>query len=132
MACGGVDPEGDLATERSYVRGRDFTAEDINAIMLELRRANPEDYLVQLPVFRGSLVVGQRTYGSMPLARVERIASSRGVRLDPGSNMLGVFAPCSGGGAGSHTPSQSAGNLLGSRIESIVNNVDTSRYQYLY
>ena len=131
-----------IATAQS--RGKDFTADDVEKMSLTLRESDPSIYLIRLPVFRDGRVVGQQLYGSLPMKEVEMLAESLKVRLDPEANIIAVFDPndggCSGGGGGgggegggpgSHINTQSAAWDLANRLEVLLTDIDTSKYQFL-
>jgi hypothetical protein len=121
---------------------REFTEADVAKITQQLRGVDPSTYYIRLPKFYYGRVVGTTTYGTLSINQVRRVATALNVRLNETGNIITVFDDLNtgneqggceggGGGAGSHTPSASAGSDLGSRIQVLLENIDTNRFQYL-
>lgn len=132
---------------------KNFTAADVSAITHELRGTDPKYYLIRVPVFQRGIIVGSELHGDLPMSKVERLAASLRVHLDRNANVLAVFdsnddggdtsgggsdgggsdgggSDCSvGGGPGSHIPAQAF--ELGNRINVLLRDIETSRYQFL-
>jgi hypothetical protein len=128
--------------------GKQFTPDDVGAIVSTLREADSRIYLIRLPTFRDGRIVGSQMYGSLPMRDVELLAESLKIELQRDANVLAVFDPgdegdddggaggggssCDeGGGPGSHVSSQSGGEDLARRIEVLLQDIDTSSYQFL-
>ena len=124
--------------------GKEFTPDDVGAIVSTLREADSRIYLIRLPTFRDGRIVGSKMYGSLPMRDVELLAESLKVELQRDANVLAVFDPgddgneggggssCDeGGGPGSHVSSQSGGEDLARRLEVLLQDIDASSYQFL-
>ena len=109
-----------------------YTAEDISAVLEAVNTLSDSTYRLVLPEFRDGKIVGSKVYGSLAVTQVRRIASSRELEYEENGNLQAIFQSCSGGGAGSHTPSQSAGQDIGKRIENILSHIDKSEYLLMY
>lgn len=108
---------------------RGWTEADVTAVLTELRGVDPSTYRVTLPTFTRGVVTGQATYGRLPLSEVEATAVRLNVRLQPGANL--VAARTCGGGAGSHTESQSPGTDLTRRLDTILASINQNEFQFL-
>jgi uncharacterized membrane protein YgcG len=133
---------------------KNFTADDVSAITHSLHGVDPKLYLIRVPVFTRGIITGSQVYGSLPMSKVERLAASLRVTLDRNANVLAVFddgdssgdtsgggsesgggeggggSDCSvGGGPGSHIPAQAFD--LSNRINVLLRDIETSRYQFL-
>jgi hypothetical protein len=135
---------GSLGIASAQGRGKDFTPDDVTKIVSSLREADASIYLIRLPVFRDGRIVGQELYGTLPMKDVEQLAESLKVKLDPRANVIAVFDPGDTGddqggtstngkgtGPGSHINTQSAAWDLANRIEVLLEDIDTSSYQFL-
>jgi hypothetical protein len=121
---------------------RGFTPEEVTQIQQVLHKESPAHYRIVLPVFRGQRIVGSKTYGTLPVTEVRKIASLRNVTAFTNEgNLQAIFDPNAAGGGGggdksggpgSHINAQTAGTELGHRIEQILANVDHSEYVFLY
>jgi hypothetical protein len=133
--------------------GKQFTPDDVGAIVSALREADSRIYLIRLPTFRDGRIVGSRMYGSLPMRDVELLAESLQVELQRDANVLAVFDPAGdesgddggdesggggggsscdeGGGPGSHVSSQSGGQNLARQLEVLLQDIDASSYQFL-
>ncbi len=109
---------------------KDFTQQDVTEVLALLEGADPSTYRIVLPQFRGTEAIGTRTYGALPLVTVQRVASSKNIAFEPGGNLQAIFKS-NGGGAGSHTESQTPGNDLGRRIEAIIRNIDQNAFVWV-
>ena len=131
---------------------KNFTDEDVRAITHTLHGVDPKLYLIRVPVFTRGVITGSQVYGSLPMSKVERLAASLRITLDRNANVLAVFddgdesgdtsgggdtggeggggSDCSvGGGPGSHIPAQAFD--LSNRINVLLRDIETSRYQFL-
>ncbi len=108
-----------------------FTEEEVRQVEAVLNGVRPDTYRIILPEFRDGKVVGSKTYGSLPVTQVRRVASQRNIPFSDSGNVQAVFSP-DGGGAGSHTESQSPGTDIGRRIEKIIERLDKSQYTLIY
>ncbi len=135
---------GSLGIASAQGRGKEFTPDDVGNIVASLREADASIYLIRLPVFRDGRVVGQETYGTLPMKDVERLAESLRVKLDPRANVIAVFDPGDAGddqggtstngkgtGPGSHINTGSAAWDLANRMEVLLEDIDTNSYQFL-
>lgn len=107
---------------------KDFTEKEVAEIKALLDGFDPKVFRVVLPAFRDRRIVGAETKGSLPVTEVRKVASALNIPYTESGNLQAVFNSCNGGGAGSHTESQSAGTDVGRRIERILQNIDKSRY----
>ena len=107
---------------------KDFTAKEVSEVKALLDGLDPKVYRVVLPTFGDGKPVGKETKGSLPVTEVRKVASALNVRYTEDANLQAVFQSCNGGGAGSHTESQSGGTDVGRRIERILQSIDKSRY----
>jgi hypothetical protein len=110
---------------------KDFTEKEVGEIKALVADLDPKVYRVVLPTFQDGRIVGAETRGSLPVTEVRKVASALNVRYAEDANLQAVFQSCNGGGAGSHTESQSGGTDVGRRIERILQNIDKSRYVLL-
>lgn len=110
---------------------KEFTAEDVAAVRELLTELDPETYRIVLPVFTDGRVVDSATYGSLPVTEVRRLSSLQDVEYSESGNLQAIFQSCSGGGAGSHTESQTPGSDVGRRIERILAHIDESAYVFI-
>lgn len=108
-----------------------FTEEEVRQVEAVLNGVGPDTYRIVLPEFRDGKVVGSKTYGSLPVTQVRRVASQRNIAFSDSGNVQAVFSS-DGGGAGSHTESQSPGTDIGRRIEKIIERLDKSQYTLIY
>lgn len=108
-----------------------FTEADVAQVQAILNGVKPESYRIILPEFRAGKVVGSKTYGSLPVTAVRRVASQRNIAFSESGNVQAVFNS-DGAGAGSHTESQSPGTDIGRRIEKIFAGLDKSQYTLIY
>ena len=152
MLAAGLGILGTIGIASAEGGGKQFTPEDVGAIVSTLREADSRIYLIRLPTFRDGRIVGSRMYGSLPMRDVELLAESLKVELQRDANVLAVFDPgddgdddggdagggggggssCDeGGGPGSHVSSQSGGEDLARRIEVLLQDIDASSYQFL-
>lgn len=149
MLAAGLGILGTIGVASADGGGKQFTPDDVGAIVSALREADSSIYLIRLPTFRDGRVVGSTMYGSLPMREVELLAESLKVELQRDANVLAVFDPgddggddggggggggssCDeGGGAGSHISSQSGGEALARRIEVLLQDIDASSYQFL-
>jgi hypothetical protein len=128
----------------AQTRQRQFTPQDVTAIVNTLRDSDPKIYAIRLPVFLGDRIVGSRLYGSLPMREVERLADSLRVPLRTDANVIAVFDPRDagddsgggggggdGGGPGSHINTQSAAWSLADRTRVLLTDIDVSAYQFL-
>lgn len=136
---------GTLGIASAQVRIKQFTSDDVRAIATTLRDADPRLYLVRLPVFSGSRIVGSQVYGSLPMREVELLADSMHIRLDRNANVISVFDPSEGddsgggggggggdgGGPGSHINTQSAAWDLADRVDILLRDIDVNTFQFL-
>src|SRR5215510_10466984 len=83
-----------------------FTEDEVRQVEAVLKEVRPDTYRIILPEFRDGKVVGSKTYGSLPVTQVRRVASQRNIAFSDSGNVQAVFSP-DGGGPGSHTESQS-------------------------
>lgn len=105
-----------------------FTPDDVVAIRQLLQELEPDSFRIVLPEFEDERPVGSRTYGSLPLNEVRRVASLRNIDYQDNGNLQAIFQSCSGGGAGSHTESESAARGFDERLEQILAGIDESEY----
>ena len=119
------------ACQRTKDARKDFTEREVGEIKALLEGFDPKVYRVVLPTFRQGEIVGTETKGSLPVTEVRKVASLLDIRYTEDGNLQAVFSSCNGGGAGSHTESQSGGTEVGRRIERILQNIDKSRYVLL-
>lgn len=112
---------------------KDFSESEVAEVRALLKDADPARSRVVLPRFENGRVVGSDVYGSLPITEVQRLATIRNVAIPGTGNVQVVFAnSCNGGGAGSHTSSQTPGSDLGRRIERVLADVDRSRYVLIH
>jgi hypothetical protein len=113
-------PRGDSNTAtggaNSNTSRKEFTEAEVAEIRTLLNGVDPSRYRVTVPQYREGRVEGFQTLGTLSLTEVERVASARGIKFDEkGTAMLVLdLEESSGGGAGTHTPSQSSGDKSGS------------------
>jgi len=143
LLAAGLAIVGSVGIASAGTQRKDFTRADVESIATTLREADPEIYLIRLPVFRDGRLVGSQMYGSLPMREVEQFARSIGVPLDRNANILAIFDPTDpgdelagcdggdGGGPGSHTQSASGGRILADRLESHLAEIEASSYQFL-
>lgn len=110
---------------------KDFTPEDVAQIQALLEELDGDSYHIRLPTFSDGRTVGSEVYGNLSVVDVRRMASEQNVDYVETGNLQAIFRTCSGGGAGSHTESQSPGSDIGQRIERILANIDESKYVFL-
>jgi hypothetical protein len=123
---------GSLGIASAQSRGKDFTQENVGAIVTTLREADARVFLLRLPVFREGRVVGSRMYGTLPMKDVELFAESLKVRLDPNANIIAVFDPSgSGCDPGSMQGAPATAIDLAKRLDVLLADIDSSRYQFL-
>ena len=113
---------------RTGSSAKEFTEADANEVRELLKKLDPAAYRIVLPVFKEGRIVGSEAYGSLPVTEVRKVASLRQIDYQENGNVQAIFQSCSGGGAGSHTESQSPGSDVGKRIEKIIASIDKSRY----
>ena len=117
---------------------KNFTEAEVAQVQAILKDVKPETYRIILPEIKDGKVVGSKTYGSLPVTEVRRVASQRNIEFSETGNVQAVFMSQSasaggdGSGAGSHTPSQTPGTDIGSRIEKILERLDKSQYTLIY
>jgi hypothetical protein len=109
-----------------------FTKDEVSEIMRLLRGLDPSSYRIVLPKFEDDRIVGSKTYGRLPVTRVRRLASLSTALYSEDGNLQAIFQDCNGGGAGSHTPSQTSGTDIGRRIQRIVQNMGKSEFVLMY
>lgn len=152
MLAAGLGILGTIGVASADRGGKQFTPDDVGAIVSTLREADSRIYLIRLPIFRDGRIVGSQMYGSLPMRDVELLAKSLQVELQRDANVLAVFDPgdegdddggdesggggggssCDdGGGPGSHVSSQSGGEDLARRLEVLLQDIDASSYQFL-
>jgi hypothetical protein len=109
-----------------------FTQAEVSEIRSVLKGLDPKNYRIVLPKFENGRIVGSETYGRLSVTEVRRIASISNIAYDRNGNLQAIFQSCNGGGAGSHTESQTPGTDIGKRIERIVQNIGRSEYIFIY
>ncbi len=105
-----------------------FTEQDVQRIQEVLRELNKNEYRIVLPTFDDGEIVGSEVYGSLPVTEVRQVAVSKGISYSETGNLQAVFQSCEGGGAGSHTESESAARGTDDRIDQILENIDKSKF----
>lgn len=122
-----------LAGCQTTDRRKDFSEKEVAEIKTLLEGFDPKVYRVIVPTFKENRIVGSETIGSLPVSEVRKVASVLNVSYAENGNLQAIFQSCNGGGAGSHTDSQSGarGADLGRKVESILQNLDKSRYVFL-
>ncbi len=111
---------------------KQFSSSDVASVLKAVNDLDESSYRLVLPDFSDGKIVGSKVYGSLAVTNVKRMASSQELEYEENGNLQAIFQSCSGGGAGSHTPSQSSGNDVGKRIENILTHIDKSQYLLLY
>jgi hypothetical protein len=113
-------------------------------IMTIIDKENPRGYRFTLPVMEGERVVGTKVFGAMPLERVERIASQRGIAISPESQLhviiVGDGDDGGGGGGGGGGGDDTGHSMCGAqahveRIEQLrelVKDLDEQQYQLIF
>lgn len=132
---------------------RSITPAQVSQVEQALRGVDPSLYRINLPVFQRGKVVGNRTYGSLPLAQVRQVASAQRINLAEKGNLQLVMDPnaagqssgantggggASGGGGGANSPTNGAnsmqpanGKKLAQTLERIMAGVDRNQYVLL-
>lgn len=156
-ACGNYDDyenfdDAELAMARSALgSNRGWTQADVTAIERELVGEKPSNYRLRLPVFRGSVIVGTREVGTMPMSEVSLIATrlNQPVRTDAhgvaakmccGGSMCGASGGGKGGGDGGASGGASGGgngggngaNALAERLSRVFIDINAAQYQFLF
>lgn len=105
-----------------------FTEQDVQRIQAVLNELSTSEYRIVLPTFDDGEVVGSKVYGRLPVTEISQVAVSQGISYSETGNLQAVFQSCEGGGAGSHTESESAAKGAGDRINQILENLDKSKF----
>ncbi len=130
-------------SEAALTRG--FTPDDVTAIVSQLRPYDPKTYRIVLPTFKGTTIIGQTTYGALPVSRVTEIATRLSVQVQSNANVVTALdariTGGDGGGAGggqggggdqgSMTPASAQGQELTRKIDQVLANVNAKEYQFL-
>lgn len=119
------------ACQTPPTEAKDFTPEHVAEIQNLLDELDEDAYRMVLPTFDDGSIVGSEVSGTLSVTEVRRMASEQNVDYVETGNLQAIFRTCSGGGAGSHTESQSPGSDIGQRIERILANIDESKYVFL-
>ncbi|HMN96696.1 MAG TPA: hypothetical protein PKC43_09650 [Phycisphaerales bacterium] len=127
IALGGLFLAGVHGCQGPQRTSKSFTEQEVTQVIALLEGVDPSTYRIVLPRFRGTEQAGTQTLGTLPVTAVQRVASSKQIAFDPGANLQAIFS-ANGGGAGSHTPSQTPGTDLGRRLDAILRNIDRNAY----
>src|ERR1041384_674081 len=73
-----------------------FTEEEVRQVEAVLNGVRPDTYRIILPEFRDGKVVGSKTYGTLPVTQVRRVASQRNIAFSDNGNVQAVFSPDGG------------------------------------
>jgi hypothetical protein len=109
---------------------KSFSQSEVNDVLATLKGVPEANYRMVLPQFEGGAMVGSKTYGTLPVTEVRKLASRNNITFVDTGNLQAIVMD-NGGGAGSHTESQSGGQDIGRRIERIVRNIDKSQYTFI-
>lgn len=119
-----------MACRTSDYGRKNFSQAEVNDVLATLKGVPEANYRIVLPQFEGGAAVGSRTYGTLPVTEVRRLASQKNITFVDSGNLQAILMD-TGGGAGSHTESQSGGQDIGRRIDKILRNIDKSQYTFI-
>jgi hypothetical protein len=121
-----------LVTDSLASQRKTFTQKEISEIQELVGSLDPRTYRIVLPVVRNNNVVGSELLGKLPITRVRRVASTKGIPFKSGGNLQDIFKDV--GGPGSHVESRTpvGGKDVADRIEVILQNLDKSEFIFLH
>jgi len=108
-----------------------FTQKEISEIKRLVRPLDPRTYRIVLPVVKNNRVVGSEVLGKLPITRVRRVASTKGiVKYAASGNLQAIF--CCGPGSHVESKTPARGEDIANRVEVILQKLDKSEYIFLH